>query len=448
MSRYRINSPKVIHQIFETEVVVVNLESGSYYSVEGAGIEIWRLLGAGHSDDQILQHESARKFLAELADEALIVESDGATPQTKGAEVSVAPRSLVRPASLAQVYRHARSAFARPDPRAGRSRLAATRAGVIVSERAPSFFDEARAASHADRVEDYRIFGKMVRIASSRGFDFAHRAFAHLRGEATSAPDLEICAWAGDAIPSPPWSKEDYGTRGEIRGFNDARFSTAFDHMASSLSMLDRGGISRYFGRAMRTTLPQSDHGAPFKSLLHWWIESKGGLFLHGAAIGNSSGAVLLAGEGGAGKSTTAFLCAESGLTYLGDDYCAVEMATSPRVHSLYGTGKLIRENLKAEKELLYLNERQNYKMAESLPLRAILVPRIDTSATETTNAAANASEGLKALAPSTISQLSGAGATTFQRLAQLVQAVPAFRISLARDFDNIPNVIRNFLEK
>src|SRR4051812_39702151 len=38
----RINSPKVIHQVFDTEVVVVNLETGNYYSVTGSGIEAWQ----------------------------------------------------------------------------------------------------------------------------------------------------------------------------------------------------------------------------------------------------------------------------------------------------------------------------------------------------------------------------------------------------------------------
>lgn len=76
MPRYRINSPKVIHQIFETEVVVVNLETGSYYSVEGAGIDIWRALEAGGSEHEIFEHEAARNFLGELADEALIVAAE------------------------------------------------------------------------------------------------------------------------------------------------------------------------------------------------------------------------------------------------------------------------------------------------------------------------------------------------------------------------------------
>ncbi|MDQ6624164.1 MAG: PqqD family protein [Verrucomicrobiota bacterium] len=84
MPRYRINAPKVIHQIFETEVVVVNLETGSYYSVEGAGIDLWRLLEAYRGDDQTFAHENARKFLDELAAEALIVPNEQFTAPAPG----------------------------------------------------------------------------------------------------------------------------------------------------------------------------------------------------------------------------------------------------------------------------------------------------------------------------------------------------------------------------
>lgn len=308
------------------------------------------------------------------------------------------------------------------------------------SARTLTFFDEARAAFHGERVGHYQLAGKRVRIASSDGFDFVDRAFAHLRSEAPASPDFDICVWQKSAMPSPPWSAEDYGPRGEIHGFNDARFATAFDHLGGSLSMFDRERNLAIFWTRDANALPQSEHGAPLKTILHWWLETRGDLFVHAAAIGNDPGAVLLAGEGGAGKSTTAILCAKSGLKYLSDDYCAVAM---PDVFSLYATGKVVRVDSPDAKELLYLSD-----AVERLPLRAILIPQIDNSASETTITSTTASAAFKALAPSTISQLSGAGAQTFQRLAQLAQMIPAFRLSLARDFDRIPKTIRTFLDE
>lgn len=61
MARYRVNSPAVIHQTFESEVVIVNLEVGDYFSLRGSGVEIW--LG-------ILRHRSEAEIIDDLAERA------------------------------------------------------------------------------------------------------------------------------------------------------------------------------------------------------------------------------------------------------------------------------------------------------------------------------------------------------------------------------------------
>lgn len=99
--RYRINSPKVIHQIFDTEVVIVNLESGNYYSVGGSGIDIWRFLDAGKSRDEITKVFAANpentakmeSFLDEIEREQLVV----AAPDNSAAREVAAPKSFVAP---------------------------------------------------------------------------------------------------------------------------------------------------------------------------------------------------------------------------------------------------------------------------------------------------------------------------------------------------------------
>ncbi len=79
--RFQINSPKVIHQIFESEVVVVNLETGVYYSLRASGVDIWRGLVAGLSDAEITSKfdspkakTAIRQYLQQLGSEHLIVE--------------------------------------------------------------------------------------------------------------------------------------------------------------------------------------------------------------------------------------------------------------------------------------------------------------------------------------------------------------------------------------
>ncbi len=114
MSSYRINSPAVIHQIFETEVVVVNLENGSYYSVEGAGIDIWRLLEqrcgremivaafTRHANGSAETNETqVRAFLDEAVAEGLIVpEADAPSSGTTQPSLALAERIQSNPPRL------------------------------------------------------------------------------------------------------------------------------------------------------------------------------------------------------------------------------------------------------------------------------------------------------------------------------------------------------------
>jgi hypothetical protein len=41
---YRINSPKVIHETIDGETVIVNLDSGNYYSLDKVGADIWECI--------------------------------------------------------------------------------------------------------------------------------------------------------------------------------------------------------------------------------------------------------------------------------------------------------------------------------------------------------------------------------------------------------------------
>ena len=47
VARYRANSPSVVWEEFEDEIILVNLETGQYFSLRDAGSEIWRRLAKG-----------------------------------------------------------------------------------------------------------------------------------------------------------------------------------------------------------------------------------------------------------------------------------------------------------------------------------------------------------------------------------------------------------------
>ena len=42
--RFRINKPHVINEIIDGEVVILNLDTGNYYSMDKSGADIWELI--------------------------------------------------------------------------------------------------------------------------------------------------------------------------------------------------------------------------------------------------------------------------------------------------------------------------------------------------------------------------------------------------------------------
>lgn len=89
--RFRVNTPTVTHETIDGEAVIINLDSGNYYSLVDVGSFIWGLVEKGASasevQNQVLQtyHGDAteidrgvQELLAELQQENLIVPVDGA----------------------------------------------------------------------------------------------------------------------------------------------------------------------------------------------------------------------------------------------------------------------------------------------------------------------------------------------------------------------------------
>lgn len=54
-ARFRINEPEVSHEEFEDETLVINLTSGSYYSLRGTARAIWPALAQGNSVVEVVE---------------------------------------------------------------------------------------------------------------------------------------------------------------------------------------------------------------------------------------------------------------------------------------------------------------------------------------------------------------------------------------------------------
>jgi hypothetical protein len=83
---FRINAPQVIYENIDGEVVLINLQHGTYYSTDQVGSDTWELIESGRTLGEIQAAIRARYdgedgeieraiagFLSELAREELIV---------------------------------------------------------------------------------------------------------------------------------------------------------------------------------------------------------------------------------------------------------------------------------------------------------------------------------------------------------------------------------------
>jgi len=92
-AQFRVNTPTVTHDTIDGESVVINLETGNYYSLQGTGAEIWALIVKNATMEQMIETLSGRyhgprakivnglsQLLDELQREQLIVLSGSWVP--------------------------------------------------------------------------------------------------------------------------------------------------------------------------------------------------------------------------------------------------------------------------------------------------------------------------------------------------------------------------------
>ena len=88
---FRVNSPRVIYENIDGELVLINLEKGSYYSTDSVGAELWDLIVAGccvtemhqairarYEGDALEIDKAIAEFLSELRGEELIIAAEEA----------------------------------------------------------------------------------------------------------------------------------------------------------------------------------------------------------------------------------------------------------------------------------------------------------------------------------------------------------------------------------
>jgi len=93
----RINSPTVIHETMDDEVVIIHFESGAYFNLRQTAAEIWNMLAAGHNvrdiigfyqrrhaDDGKTIEQAVHSFVDSLQREDLVVSHEASEHAAAG----------------------------------------------------------------------------------------------------------------------------------------------------------------------------------------------------------------------------------------------------------------------------------------------------------------------------------------------------------------------------
>ncbi len=330
-------------------------------------------------------------------------------------------------------------------------------------------FQQAAVTHGGPTIRRYRIGGRGIELhfAGERLLQLLTPPLGHLAVPEADDQPFIVRIWdtasSGVKPPTPSWSTEHYGPRGDIRHDLGYHIHASYSIDGGMLSLFDiREGHAVCWVRDPEQ-LPAWDLAAPLRPILGWWASATNGQLAHGAAVGDKGVGILLTASGGSGKSTTALSCLDAGLSYLGDDYVMLRSGEPPLVCSLYSTAKLTPDHLRRvlpqfqgrvvrgvsdlqDKVTLQLGQRHAAQLVPMLPLGAILITAVARDG-RTAVAPASRAEALQAMAPTTIFQLPGAGAGDFARMAAIVRRVACHRLHLGTDTAANVAAIRGVIE-
>ena len=294
-------------------------------------------------------------------------------------------------------------------------------------------------------------------------------AFAHLAakpGERRGPASLTVHLWdsasGGTEPPRRPPGRGD-GPSGALYEFHEPPLRGVYQPGLETLSVLDTETGVAWHWVADASERPSWDQACPIRQILSWWLRSRGQLQVHAAAVGMAGAGVLVVGRPGSGKSTVALSCLGSELLYAGDDYVAVTLEPSPRVASLYNSGKLDpphlrsrfphllpllanEDRLESEKAILYVERHFPEQTTRGFPIAAVLVTTVRAERRDPEIVPASLAGAFAALAPTTMFQLHTAGAEELSTLSSLIARVPCFALELGSDLRALPGKISDFL--
>lgn len=208
--------------------------------------------------------------------------------------------------------------------------------------------------------------------------------------------------------------------------------------------------------------LPWWVGGSPFQVILHAWLREKRLQLTHAAAVAKGDRAVLLAGKGGSGKSTTVFSCLQGGLDSLSEDYCLLDLQEPPQVYSVYQSAKWRLptrkffpeyeshihnpEQADTEKALLFYQDLFPQQLKRRASVQALLSLQVGSGARPQIKRQEK-KEALRDLMMSTLSQLPFHQGPTMNILASFVSKIETFQLTLGQDLQANVDLIGELLQ-
>lgn len=308
-------------------------------------------------------------------------------------------------------------------------------------------------AATAPRARDsFGIGGVPVRIEAApsalakRVMDWLARAFPIAREARSPRAPIRLRVVAGESKEGPPARARELAASAAWRVLrDDRRVFLLFPQARCTLDLAaGRADLLLAEGWWREPLKLQQD---PWLLTLAWLLRERGRYTLHASAAVRGDQGLLIAGDSGSGKSSTALSLIHTGWDWLADDMVLLEPGVPPRLHALARgfafhptlaerlpdlAGEAVAEKRFADVETLFRG-----RQVAACGAAALLFPRVadaDRSRLEPLSPA----EALIALLPASggilVGGTPGRSRAHLMVLRDLVAGAPAYRLHAGRD--------------
>lgn len=278
-------------------------------------------------------------------------------------------------------------------------------------------------------------------------------------GDETRTFAIDVIDGAACAVPRPrlAWTAADFGLKRTVPGWSDQHRTTYLLRTEGGVAVVDWQRCRAIVWVPSARAVPWYERAAPFRWLFDLLAQRSARAMVHSACVGVAGNGVLLAGPGGAGKTTLALASVADGFDYAADDYCL--LSAGREAFAVYSSAKLkpgaaiLPAGLALEqstaagaKQVLDLSTTSSASLADRLRLSAIVVPRIGSSETRLERIAPQ--EALHQILSSTIAQTEADPAMLVSFVGHLVRGIPAWRLHMTRNLQHSVDRLRSLLNQ